>query len=184
MWLLYSITGKPKFVSLSWFLRLYHFYGLFTTYLLYEEVMSVRLYANRQLPMKVGWWDAPLLGLLDLAEAVYMILTVGGNPLFSQLLFLSKPIPNRFPHRDRIITQPQQSTNKNLLCRLHTFTLLLPTSTCFTPESPFFFFLVIHQYISRNYGSKNSAIVAIITDTTVASMQPSPSQPYLSKSYP
>ena len=27
-------------------LRLYHFYGLFTTYLLYEEVMSVIPYAD------------------------------------------------------------------------------------------------------------------------------------------
>ena len=34
-----------KFDSLSWFLRLYHFYGLFTAYFLYEEVISVRLYA-------------------------------------------------------------------------------------------------------------------------------------------
>ena len=32
--------------SLSQFLRRFHFYGLFTAYLLYEEVMSVRLYAN------------------------------------------------------------------------------------------------------------------------------------------
>ena len=35
-----------KFVSLSWFLQLYHFYGLFTADSLYEEVMSVRLYDN------------------------------------------------------------------------------------------------------------------------------------------
>ena len=33
-----------KFVSLSRFLRFYHFYGLFTAYLLHEEVMLVRLY--------------------------------------------------------------------------------------------------------------------------------------------
>ena len=34
------------FASLfSW---LYHFYGLFTTYLLYEEVMPVRLYAKKE----------------------------------------------------------------------------------------------------------------------------------------
>ena len=48
-----TLTPKPnylllffiiKFVSLSWFLWVYHFYGLFTAYLLYEEVMSVRLY--------------------------------------------------------------------------------------------------------------------------------------------
>ena len=32
-----------KFVSLSWFLRLYHFYDIFTAYFLYEEVMSVIL---------------------------------------------------------------------------------------------------------------------------------------------
>ena len=30
-------------MSLSWFLWLYHFYGLFMAYLSYEEVMSVRL---------------------------------------------------------------------------------------------------------------------------------------------
>ena len=35
-----------KFVSLSWFLWLYHFYGLFTAYLLFEEVMSIRLYVG------------------------------------------------------------------------------------------------------------------------------------------
>ena len=35
-----------KFVSLSWFLRFYHFYGLFTACFLYEEVMSVRLYVQ------------------------------------------------------------------------------------------------------------------------------------------
>ena len=48
-----TLTPKPnylllffiiKFVSLSWFLQLHHFYGLFMAYLLYEEVMSVRLY--------------------------------------------------------------------------------------------------------------------------------------------
>ena len=33
-----------KFVSLSWYLRLYHFYSLFTAYLLCEEVMSIRLH--------------------------------------------------------------------------------------------------------------------------------------------
>ena len=33
-----------QFMSFSWFLRLYHFYGLLATYLLYEEIMSVRLY--------------------------------------------------------------------------------------------------------------------------------------------
>ena len=33
-----------KCVSLSWFLRLYHFCGLLTAYFLYEVVMSVRLY--------------------------------------------------------------------------------------------------------------------------------------------
>ena len=38
-----------KFVSLSWFLRFYHFYGLFMAYLLYEEVMSVRLYVKGSL---------------------------------------------------------------------------------------------------------------------------------------
>ena len=32
-------------MSLSWFLWLYQFYGLFTAYLLFEEVMSVRLYS-------------------------------------------------------------------------------------------------------------------------------------------
>ena len=32
-------------MSLSWFSRLYHFYGIFTAYLLHEEVMSVRLYS-------------------------------------------------------------------------------------------------------------------------------------------
>ena len=37
-----------KFVSLSWFLRFYHFYGFFTAYLLYEEVMSVRLSAPHE----------------------------------------------------------------------------------------------------------------------------------------
>ena len=42
--LLPSIVFIIKFVSLLSFLRLYHFYGLFTTYLVYEEVMSVRLY--------------------------------------------------------------------------------------------------------------------------------------------
>ena len=38
-----------KLVPLSLFLRLYHFYGLFTAYLLDEEVMSVRLYAMNTL---------------------------------------------------------------------------------------------------------------------------------------
>ena len=35
-----------NFLSLSWFLRLYLFYGLLTAYFLYEKVMSVRLYVR------------------------------------------------------------------------------------------------------------------------------------------
>ena len=34
---------------------------------------------HRQPLMKAGWWDAPLM-LQDLAEAIYMILTMGGSP--------------------------------------------------------------------------------------------------------
>ena len=37
-----------KFVSSSSFLRLYHFYSLFTAYFLYEEEMSVRLYGTQK----------------------------------------------------------------------------------------------------------------------------------------
>ena len=39
VWL--TVNCIIKFVSLPGFLRLYHFYGLFTAYLLYEEVMSM-----------------------------------------------------------------------------------------------------------------------------------------------
>ena len=46
-----------KFMSLSWFLWLYHFYGLFTAYSLYEEIMLVRLYGNHPLmiPLHCLW---------------------------------------------------------------------------------------------------------------------------------
>ena len=53
-----------KFVSLLWFLRLYHFYSLFTAYFLCEEVMSVRLYAKGN---DVKKFLKNLLGLLLLA---------------------------------------------------------------------------------------------------------------------
>ena len=35
-----------KFVPLSWFLRLYHFYGLFTVYLLYDEEFFEKIVSN------------------------------------------------------------------------------------------------------------------------------------------
>ena len=48
------------FVSLSGFLRLYHFYSLFTAYLLYVEVMPVRpyvtvLHCSAKLGSTLGW---------------------------------------------------------------------------------------------------------------------------------
>ena len=47
-----------KFVSLSWSLRLYHCYGLFTAYFLYEEVMSVTqlLSLSKKKHFKLAWY--------------------------------------------------------------------------------------------------------------------------------
>ena len=42
-----------KFVSLSWFLQNYHFYGLSTACFLYEEEISVRIYARQRSLLKV-----------------------------------------------------------------------------------------------------------------------------------
>ena len=53
-------------------------------------------------------------------------------------------------------------------------------STCFTPESTLLFFETFIN-TTRNDGSKNSKMVAIATDTSATSMQPYPSQPYLSR---
>ena len=53
-------------------------------------------------------------------------------------------------------------------------------STCFTPESPLLFSLSIHQCNPLN-GSKNSAMVAVATNTFATSMPPYPSQPHVSR---
>ena len=59
-------------MSLSWFLRLYHFYGLFTAYLLYEKVMSVRprrLYLTGDMtnlyPFIQAWLEWPFSELIS-----------------------------------------------------------------------------------------------------------------------
>ena len=107
----------------------------------------------RQLPMKSGWWDAPIL-LWDLAKTMCMILIMGGIPFCSHggslaFKFLSQ-LPTYLPQLSqlaqpqqistqalpKITTQPQQSTNNNTLYRLHTFTLLLPLSRYPVPASP------------------------------------------------
>ena len=36
----------------------------------------------RKLPMRLGWWDAPLM-LRNLPKAIHMILTMGGSPFCS-----------------------------------------------------------------------------------------------------
>ena len=42
--LLLFIVFRNKICVFVMILRLYHFYGLFLSYILYEEVMSVRIY--------------------------------------------------------------------------------------------------------------------------------------------
>ena len=105
---------------------------------------------------------------------------MGAPYLHTQIRFPVSPAPTDFHQAlPRITTQPQQPNNKNSLHHLHTSTRQM-ISTCFTPESPLPFF---EAYISttRNDGSKNSKMVAIATDTSATSMQPYPSQPYLSR---
>ena len=53
-------------------------------------------------------------------------------------------------------------------------------STCLTPEPPLLFFWA-YINTTRNGGSKNSTMIAIVTDTFATSMQPYPSQPHLSR---
>ena len=120
----------------------------------------------RLLPMKAGWWDAPL-ALWNLAETICMILTMGGSPFWSHggslaVKFLpqlsthptpipSEPSPKRFPHRHY---QELQSSHNSPTRRTHsTVYTLSPCCFCWAdtqhllhPRISPSFFLGIHQH--------------------------------------
>ena len=82
----------------------------------------------------------------------------------------------------RITAKGQQSTNKYPFHCPHTFISLLPVGTYLAPASPqnlFFFQACINT--TRKDSCKNSTMVAVLTDTFATSIQPYPSQLYLSK---
>ena len=78
----------------------------------------------------------------------------------------SGPISNRFPHRH--YQQLKQSTNKNLLHCLFTFTSLLPLGRYPAPISPHNLPLSFLTYINTTHkdGSKNSAMVEWLKQPT------------------
>ena len=86
-------------MPLSWFLRLHHFYSLLTAYFLYEEVMSVRLYAlqkkvNSSLAMKNNgffWNEALKLCQLKLK----LCLTIYNLNILSLVMYLEVSQVNR-----------------------------------------------------------------------------------------
>ena len=147
--------------------------------------------------MNTGWWDAPL-ALQDLAEAICILtmpILLPWGLLVHQVPVLPTFVLNfAFPGSSSqqtstqalpwITTQPQQSTDNNLLYCLHSFTLLLPLERYPVPASPQNFpSLFFEAYINttRKNGSNNSAVVATATDTFVTSMQPYPTQPHLTR---
>ena len=105
--------------------------------------------------------------------------------LHTQLQFPVNPAPKDFHtgttknYNPTTTIQQQEPTPLSTHFHLVASTGQIP-STCVTPESPLLFFKTYINTI-HNHGSKDSAMVAIATDTYATSMQPYPSQPQLSR---